>query len=35
MTKYYNHNKQHDFICVDEDVEYVPGKKANKNSALL
>ena len=35
MTEYYNHKKQRDYICVDEDAEYVPGTKTNKNSALL
>ena len=35
MTEYYNHKKQRDFICVDEDADYVPGTKANKDGALL
>ena len=35
MTEYYNHKKQTDFICVDEDAEYVNGTQANKNGALL
>ena len=35
MTEYYAHKKQRDFICVDEDAEYVPGSGANKNGALL
>ena len=35
MTGYYNHKKQRDYLCVDEDVEYVPGTKANKHGALL
>ncbi|XP_020625853.1 uncharacterized protein LOC110063227 isoform X2 [Orbicella faveolata] len=35
MTEYYKHNNQRDFICVDEDAEYVPGTKANKDGALL
>lgn len=24
-----------DYICVDNDAEYVPGTKANKDGALL
>jgi len=35
MTGYYNHNKGYEFVCVDEDAEYVPGSQANKNGALL
>jgi len=35
MTEYYGHKKQRDFICVDEDAEYVPGSGADKNGALL
>ena len=35
MTEYYNHKKQRDFICVDQDAEYVAGTKANKDGALL
>ena len=35
MTEYYGHKKQRDFICVDEDAEYVPGSGANQNGALL
>jgi len=35
MTEYYGHRKQRDFICVDEDAEYVPGSVANQNGALL
>jgi len=35
MTKFHNHPKQRDFICVDEDAEYVPGSGANKDGALL
>ena len=35
MTEYYAHKKQRDFICVDEDAEYVPGSGANQNGALL
>ena len=35
MTEYYNHKKQRDYICVDEDAEYVPGSQANQDGALL
>ena len=35
MTGYHNHKKGYDFICVDEDAEYVSGTQANKNGALL
>ena len=35
MTEFYNHKKQRDFICVDEDAEYVPGTKSNNDGALL
>ena len=35
MTEHYAHKKQRDFICVDEDAEYVPGSGANQNGALL
>ena len=35
MTAYYNHKNQKDFICVDEDSEYVPGSGASRNGALL
>ncbi len=35
MTEFYNHKKQRDYICVDEDAEYVPGSHANKDGALL
>ena len=35
MTEHYGHKKQRDYICVDEDAEYVPGTQANKNGALL
>ena len=35
MTAHYNHKNQKDFICVDEDSEYVPGSGASRNGALL
>ena len=35
MTEYYGHNKQRDFICVDEDPEYISSSGANKNGGLL
>ena len=35
MTGYRNHNKGYDFICVDENAEYVPGTHARRNGALL
>ena len=35
MTSYHGHKKQTDYICVDEDAEYVPGTQAGKNNALL
>ena len=35
MTSYHGHKKPTDFICIDEDAEYVPGTKADKNGALL
>ena len=35
MTSYHNHKSQKDFICVDEDADYVPGSGADQNGALL
>ena len=35
MTEYYNHKKQRDFICVDENAQDVPGGKAKKHGALM
>ena len=35
MTEHYNYKNQKDFICVDEDAEYVSGSGANKDGALL
>ena len=35
MTGYYNHKKQRDYICVDEDAQDVPGGKAKKHGALM
>ena len=35
MTGNYGHKKAYDFICVDENAEYVPGSQANNNGALL
>ena len=35
MTEYYAHNKQRDYICVDEDAEAIPGSKTSKDGALL
>jgi len=35
MTSYHKHPNQKDFICVDEDAEYVPGSGANQDGALL
>ncbi|PFX15796.1 hypothetical protein AWC38_SpisGene19965 [Stylophora pistillata] len=35
MTEFYNHKKQRDYICVDEDAEARPGTGANKDGALL
>ena len=35
MTKYYAHKKQRDYICVDDDAEYITGTLANKDAALL
>jgi len=35
MTAYHGHKNQKDFICVDEDAEYVPGTGANRDGALL
>ena len=35
MTEAYSNKKQRDFICVDEDAEYVPGSQANKHGASL
>ena len=35
MTEYWNHPKQTDFICVDENAEYVPGTQANTLSSRL
>ena len=35
MTEYYGYKHSRDFICVDEDPEFVPGSNADKNGALL
>ena len=35
MTEYYGHKKGYEFVCVDEDAEYVPGTQGNKDGALL
>ena len=35
MSEAYSNKKQRDFICVDEDAEYVPGSQANKHGASL
>ena len=35
MTAYHNHRNQKDFICVDEDAEYVPGTGASRDGALM
>ena len=35
MTAHYSHKNQKDFICVDDDAEYVSGSGANKNGTLL
>ena len=35
MTENHGHKHSSDFICVDEDPEYVPGSNANKDGALL
>ena len=35
MTGYSKHKKGYEFVCVDEDAEYVPGSQANKDGALL
>ena len=35
MTEGYGHKHSRDFICVDEDPEYVPGSHANRDGALL
>jgi len=35
MTGHHNHKKGYEFICVDENAEYVPGTQANKDGALL
>ena len=35
MTAHHTHKNQKDFICVDEDAEYVSGSGANKDGALL
>jgi len=35
MSGYYNHKKGYEFVCVDEDAEYVPGTQVNKDGALL
>ena len=34
MTDHRSHTRR-DFICVDENAEYIPGSGANKNGALL
>ena len=35
MTAYHDHRNQKNFICVDEDAEFVPGSGASLNGALL
>ena len=35
MTAHYNHAGSKDFICVDQDAEYVAGTHEDKNGALL
>jgi len=35
MSGYHSHKKEYEYICVDEDAEYVPGTQANKDGALL
>ena len=35
MTAHYGHPGSKDFICVDNDAEYIPGTHENKNGALL
>ncbi|XP_068731381.1 uncharacterized protein [Montipora capricornis] len=35
MTAYHGHKHSSDFICVDGDLEFVPGTQANKDGALL
>ena len=35
MAEYYSHGRQSDYICVDENAEYVHGTRANRDGALL
>ena len=35
MTERADHKHSSDFICLDGDLEYVPGSQANRNGALL
>ena len=35
MTAHHGHKHSEDFICVDENAEYIPGSGANLNGALL
>ena len=35
MTAHYNHHGSKDYICVDQDAQYIPGTRENKNGALL
>ena len=35
MSGRHSHKKEYEYICVDEDAEYVPGTQANKDGALL
>ena len=35
MTEAYSNKKQRDYICVDEDTEYVSGSQANMVGASL
>ena len=35
MSGHSSHKKSRDFICIDQDAEFVHGSHANKNGALL
>ena len=35
MSGHHNHKKGYEFVCVDEDTEYVPGTRGSKYGALF
>ena len=35
MSEHHGHPQSRNFICVDEEADYIPGSKHNHNGALL